>query len=391
MAEQVHAAPPIAMRIRSVDLLRGLVIILMALDHVRDFWGPTPAMPEDMEAPSLALFLTRWITHFCAPVFIFLSGTSAFLFAHNTHADQRTLSYFLATRGVWLIVIELVIVNFSWTLFMAGFMFVQVLWAIGWSMLFLALLIHLPLRAIAAIGLVMVFAHNMLDGISAQSLGSWAIPWAVLHEQYFFQLDGFWFGIMYPLIPWVGVMALGYVFGQVLVASGDQWRRAAVHTGLAAIGLFLILRLFNLYGDPNPWTMQEGFTQTLISFLNTEKYPPSLLFLLMTLGPVLLLMPYFENLHGKVTEWIGVFGRVPFFFYVLHVPVIHLGAIIWAQFMYGRIGWWMQGPDAYPAEYEQNLWLVWGVWLAVVALLFPVCRWYARLKRRRDDWWLKYL
>jgi len=392
MQDQTAAAPPLAVRIRSVDLLRGMVIILMALDHVRDFWGPSPGLPEDLESPSLELFLTRWVTHFCAPVFVFLSGTSAWLYARNTHADKFALSRFLAARGLWLIVVELTIVNFSWTLYMAGFVFVQVLWAIGWSMIFLALLVHLPLRAIAAIGFLLVFGHNLFDGINPDDLGAFGPFWAFLHVSYGWPIaDFFYFWIAYPVIPWIGVMALGYAFGAVLAAAETDWRKTAFRAGLAATVLFLLLRLLHGYGDPNAWDADGGAVRTLIEFLDVEKYPPSLQFLLVTLGPALMLMPLLENWRTRVSEWISVFGRVPFFFYVIHMPVIHLGAIIWSQFMFGKIEWQMQGPDAYPPAYEQNLWLVWGVWIAVVVLLYPACKWYAGLKRRRKDWWLSYL
>ena len=392
MQDQTAAAPPLAVRIRSIDLLRGFVIILMALDHVRDFWGPTPGLPEDLESPSLELFLTRWITHFCAPVFVFLSGTSAWLYAQNTNADRFALSRFLATRGIWLIIVELTVINFSWTLYSAGFVFVQVLWAIGWSMIFLALLVHLPVRIIAAIGLVMIFGHNLFDGINPETLGAFGPFWAFLHVSYGWPIEGwFYFWIAYPVVPWIGVMATGYAFGSLLASPGIDWKKIATRTGIAAVVLFLVLRLLHSYGDPNAWQVQPGFAQTLIGFLNVEKYPPSLQFLLMTLGPALIAMPFLERWRGRLAEGIAVFGRVPFFFYVIHMPVIHLGAIIWSQFMFGKIEWQFGGPDAYPPGYEQNLWLVWGVWVAVVLLLYPACKWYAALKRRRKDWWLSYL
>ena len=392
MQQQVAAAPPPAARIRSVDLLRGLVIILMALDHVRDFWGPSPGLPEDLDSPGLALFLTRWITHFCAPAFIFLAGTSAWLYARNTGASRAALSRFLVSRGIWLIVIELTLVNFSWTLYLGGFVFVQVLWAIGWSMIVLALLVHLPLRAIALSGLALVFGHNLLDGVDPAELGALGPLWAVLHvpQGYPAPLVGYFY-IAYPLVPWIGVMALGYVFGAVLTERPASWRRVAFFTGLAATLLFVVLRLLHGYGDANPWQAGDGTTNALIDFLNVEKYPPSLHFLLMTLGPALMAMPLLENWRGRLADVVSLFGRVPFFFYVIHMPVIHLGAIAWSLASFGAIEWQMRGPDAWPPEYEQNLWLVWGVWIGVTVLLYSACRWYAGLKRRRNDWWLRYL
>lgn len=386
------AAPPLRVRIMSVDLLRGLVMILMALDHVRDFWGPTPFDPLDLSQTSPALYFTRWITHFCAPVFIFLAGTSAFLYQRNTGASKRELSFFLATRGLWLIFIEATVVTFSWQL-AYNFVILQVIWAIGWSMLVLAVLVHLSVRAIAVISITIIALHNLLDGINAASFGDWHWLWAMLHQGFYFvPLDGFGVFLAYPLIPWVAVMAAGYVFGEILMRDPPARDRIMKRLGLALIFGFILLRALNVYGDLDPWTVQErGWFYTVLSFLDVEKYPPSLLYLMAMLGPALLLMPYLENWRGRAAEAVKVFGRVPFFFYVIHIPLINITASIYAELRYGSHGWWLQGPNAYPPDYEPSLLLTYAAWVATVAVLYPACRWYEQLKRRRSDWWLRYL
>lgn len=394
---QQMAAPPIADRIRSIDLMRGIVMVLMALDHVRDFWAPSPT-PEDMDDPGLALFLTRWITHFCAPVFVFLAGTSAFLYQQNTGCTDRELSRFLFTRGLWLVVVEVTIVNLGWGGPLAGFSFLQVIWAIGVSMMVLSLLVYLPIAAVTIFGFVLVVGHNALDGIRAVEMepGFMQVLWMFLHDGGWIPFGGeppawgLW--IAYPLVPWIGVMALGFAFGRALQQPrADRDRMMLVLGAFLTVG-WLVLRGFNIYGDPAAWVAVEGdASQTLINFLNAEKYPPSLMFLMMTMGPALMILPFLEDLRGRFVDAITVFGRVPFFYYVIHVPVIHLGAIVYSMLRYGTAGWWFAPPEQYPPGYEHNLWLAYGVWVAVLLLLYPVCKWYAALKRRRKDWWLSYL
>lgn len=390
---QTMAAPPVMDRIRSVDILRGFVMILMALDHVRDFWAPSP-LPEDMDEPGLALFMTRWVTHFCAPVFVFLAGTSAFLYQRNTACSDRHLSWFLFTRGAWLVVVEMTIVGLGWGTPFAGFSFLQVIWAIGMSMIVLSVLVYLPVALTAAIGLLMILGHNLLDGINAAAMepGFFQALWMFLHDGGFLPAGSWGFWIAYPLIPWIGVMAVGFAFGKLLQQPRVERDRTLVLLGSLLIIAWLVLRTFNIYGDPVAWSAVEGnASQSFINFLNAEKYPPSLIFLLMTLGPALLLMPFIENWRGKFVDAVTVFGRVPFFYYVLHIPLIHVTAAIYSMIRYGTAGWWFMPPDQYPPDYEHNLWLAYGVWVAVVLLLYPACRWYADLKRRRKDWWLSYL
>ncbi|MDX1454581.1 MAG: heparan-alpha-glucosaminide N-acetyltransferase domain-containing protein [Gammaproteobacteria bacterium] len=392
---QTMAAPPLKERIHSIDLLRGLVMIIMALDHVRDFWGPLPAQPEDMDEPGMALFLTRWITHFCAPVFVFLAGTSAWLYRSNTGCSQGELQKFLITRGLWLVVIEVTVVNMSWgAVWQMPFSFLQVIWAIGCSMIVLGLVLPLGVRAIAVLGLLLVFGHNLLDGIASQQFGDYAILWMLVHEQNFLPiLGGSWsLFIAYPLVPWIGVIMLGYAFGSLITSHPNGgWFGPTFKIGLAMTMLYIVLRLFGLYGDPVAWDSSGGFEAALISFLNVEKYPPSLHFLLMTIGPALMLMPWMEGLRGKAVDMISVFGRVPFFYYVIHLPLIHATAAIYLVLRYGSAGWQFAPPQAYPPEYSQSLLVVYAAWVGVIVVLYFPCRWYAALKRRRKDWWLSYL
>ncbi len=384
---------PASRRIDSIDLLRGLVIVLMGLDHVRDFFSPYPFQPENLEQASAALFLTRWVTHFCAPVFLLLAGVGASLWQAKGRS-RRQLSAFLATRGLWLILLEITVVNLGWLHFLYGsYVFIQVIWVIGCSMLFLAGLIWLPRWATASIGLLMVAAHNLLDGVQASDFGDWGLLWAILHEQFWQPLgDSFGLIVVYPLIPWLGVMALGYALGPVFRQRPEARRAVLTRVGLATTAAFLVLRLVNLYGDPNPWEVNgRGAVYTGLSLLNTTKYPASLLFLLMTLGPSIWLLPRLENLGGRLSRALVTFGRVPLFFYLVHVPVIHLVAAVYSSARYGGVGWWAQGPQSWPAGYVPNLALAWVIWVLVTVALYPLCLWFAGVKRRRKSPLLSYL
>jgi uncharacterized membrane protein len=369
-------------RIRSIDLIRGAVMVLMAIDHVRVFSG----VPAGGSTPSV--FFTRWITHFCAPAFIFLAGTSAYLYGRR-HAD---LSRFLVTRGAWLIFLELTFLRLAWAfnLDFAHYMLAGVIWVIGWSMIALALLSKLPRRAIAAIGLVIVFGHNVLDNTVNDSAPA---IWKLLYV-------GFWAGpigpltVLYSFIPWVGVMALGYVFGKVITRPQPKRDRVCLTIGISAIALFLILRGFNLYGDPRPWSSERmpGF----LSFLNTTKYPASLDFLLMTLGPTIALIPAMEKLRGPIASFLETFGRVPFFFYLLHIPLIHVLAIVVSMVRLGSVSPWLfanhpsdSGPP--PEGYTWSVPLLYFVWGIAIAILYIACRWFVRVKRSRSDAWLRYI
>jgi uncharacterized membrane protein len=374
-------------RLHSIDVLRGLVIVLMALDHVRDFFTGVRFDPLDLTQTDATLFLTRWITHFCAPVFILLAGVSAQLVSHRCTPAQ--LSRFLLTRGLWLIVLEFTVVNLALN-FNLGYQFgvlMQVIWVIGASMVVLAGLSRLPVWAVGTFGLVLIAGHNLLDGISPKAFGAWAPLWNVLHVQGVLP-----FGYLhYPLIPWVGVMAVGFALGTLYDMPGERRRRALLIMGGSAIAAFVLLRLANGYGDPTPWSPQKSLGFTLLSFINVEKYPPSLAYVLVTVGPALLALAAFESARGRIADILATFGRVPLFFYVLHFFLAHLAAGLTALAMgFGTTvltGFFI----SFPKEWGVSLPAVYFVWVLVVVTLYPACRWFAALKRRRKDWWLSYL
>jgi uncharacterized membrane protein len=378
-------------RLDSIDLLRGLVMVVMALDHTRDFFGATGMNPRDVADP--ALFLTRWITHYCAPTFIFLAGISAYLYGARGRSTAE-LSRFLLTRGFWLILIEFTLVRFGWSFSLKLDLFVmQVIWAIGASMVILAGLVYLPRWAIAAVGLVMIAGHNMLDGISAQQLGAAGWVWNVLHQQGLLQAaQAPKVYVLYPLIPWAGVMAAGYAVGPVFKLDDDSRRRWLLWTGVAVTAGFVALRATNLYGDPAAWSAQSDWLGTVLSFINCEKYPPSLLYLMMTLGPALILLALLELARGRLADWITTIGRVPFFYYVAHIILLHALAVAMAWVVLGDAGWMFgNGPPRKPAGYGLGLPGIYAVWLLVVVALYPLCRWFAALKQRRREWWWSYL
>jgi len=382
-------------RVEAIDVVRGIVMILMALDHTRDFVGNTRISPTDLRTATTALFFTRWITHLCAPSFFLLAGTGAYLTGRGRPTGERSRQLLL--RGLWLILLETVILrclawqfNFDFKLTM-----LVVLWALGWSMIVLAALIHLPIGAIAAFGLSMIAAHNLFDAVrSAHPL------WTVLHSPNFIlQTPERTVFVAYPLVPWIGVMAAGYALGPVWEWSRDRRRRVLARTGLALTAGFFVLRTMNVYGDPARWTTLATAGRTVLSFLNTTKYPPSLLFLLMTLGPALLLLSAFDRdepappaLRPALT-----IGRVPLFYYMLHAALIHVVAIAICYARYGEVHWMFESPSvsAYPITpppgWGLPLWGIYAVWIGVVAAMYPLCRWFAGFKARRRDWWLQYL
>ena len=386
-------------RLDSVDLLRGWIMVIMALDHVRDFFSRDAMLfdPTDLTQTTAPFFLTRWITHFCASVFFFLAGTGAFLSA-GRGKSKGELARFLATRGLWLVVLELTLVRFGWT-FAVDFQAValMVIWALGLSMLALAGLIYLPLSAIAVFGAVLVAGHNLLDGVNAKAFGSLSWLWTILHVQDGFQIaPGFSAFVVYPLIPWIGVMACGYAFGVLLRKERAERRAVLLRLGLALTAAFVVLRAINIYGDPRPWTVQTSAIRTVLSFLDCTKYPPSLLFLLMTLGPSIVLLALCDRHLGALSRPFIVIGRVPLFFYLLHLPLIHGLAVLFAYVRHGYAGAIWNGPvfdshaSAFPPNYGYGLAGVYAMWLLVILLLYPLCRWFAALKQRRRDGWLSY-
>lgn len=387
--------PPPSARLVPLDALRGLAMVLMALDHVRDYFTNIRFDPTDLTQTTLEVFLTRWVTHFCAPVFVALTGTAAFLAGQRRGPAE--LSRFLWTRGLWLVVLEFTVVRFGWMFNLDySLLFVQVIWAIGWSLVALAGLVRLPLRAIALVGAVLVLGHNLLDGVSPAAFGAFGWLWHLLHVPGPAQFPGgLTVFVAYPLIPWIGVMALGYAAGPVMQWEGERRRKALVLGGLAMTVAFLALRAANGYGDPVRWGAQYSSDITAVSFLNLTKYPPSLLFLLMTLGPALLVLALFETLPPGLLSPLVTFGRVPLFYYVLHLYVAHALAVVAAFVTLGRAGFLFSNMEGFlspPAEWGFRLRWVYVWWLVVVALCYPVCRWFARVKQeRRDLAWLSYL
>ena len=383
-------------RLDSIDILRGLVMIVMALDHTRDFFANGGFNPRDVADP--ALFLTRWVTHFCAPTFIFLAGISAYLYGaqgrNNQARSTADVSRFLLTRGIWLVLIEFTVVRLGWSFNLHFNYFVaQVIFAIGVSMVALAAFVHLPRRVIGAIGLAMIAGHNALDGIRAEQLGAAAPLWNLLHQPGIFDIaHGVKFYVLYPLIPWIGVMATGYAVGPVFMQERAARVQQLFMLGAAVTLGFVVLRAINLYGDPAPWAIQDTPLATVLSFINCEKYPPSLLYLGMTLGPALMLLAAFERARGPVAGWIATYGRVPFFYYVAHIFLLHALAVLFAWITIGEVGW-LFGPLAghKPTAYGFPLAGIYAVWIAVVLALYPLCRWFAGLKRRRTEWWWSYL
>lgn len=394
-AHDVTASPKSILarpRLDALDWLRGLAMVVMVVDHTRDFFAAGGFNPRDVNDPPL--FLTRWITHFCAPTFVFLAGISAHLY--GTRGRSRSeIRRFLLTRGLWLIFLELVVVRFGWT-FSVRFdlIILQVIWAIGVSALVLSALIYLPRKLIAAIGLLLVGAHNLLDRFTVAQMGSLGWLWMLLHQQGVLNPGGKPAMLaIYPLIPWVGVFTAGYAFGPAMEASPQLRRRWTLAMGAGLTCFFIALRATNLYGDPSPWSPHPQPLASLLSFLDCEKYPPSVLFLCMTLGPAMLLLSGAGELKGPLARILITFGRVPLFFYLAHIFLLHLMAVAWAQLRFGDSAWLFRGlpPMAKPAGYGFGLPTIYVLWLATVAMLFPLCRWFAALKQRRRDWWLSYL
>jgi len=381
-------------RIDSIDLLRGAVMVLMALDHVRDFIARGGDMnPRDVHEP--ALFLTRWITHFCAPVFILLAGMSAYLYGSRPGRSKGDLARFLVIRGAWLILLELTIVRVGWTFSVwPDFVVLQVIWAIGASMIALAGLIYVPRWAVATFALAMIVGHNALDGVTAQHLGAAGWVWNVLHQPEVFTVaPGVSLLALYPLIPWVAVMALGYALGPIMQLHESQRRRPLLTLGALTMIGFVTLRLTNLYGDPVAWAVQDEALATVLSFVNVEKYPPSMLFLMATLGPAMVVLAYAETWRGRVANALVTFGRAPMAYYVVHVFLIHAIAVAVWWFTAGDVAWLFSSLpiDARPNDGGLPLWGVYAMWVLVVAALYPLCKWVAAVKARRKGWWLSYL
>ena len=385
-------------RVQSIDLLKGLVMVIMALDHTRDYFHSYSFVfdPTDPKHTSWYIYFTRWITHYCAPTFSLLAGVSAYLASRRK--TKKELSVFLFKRGLWLVFIETTIVNFAW-FFDVEFRTIGLatIWSLGISMMFLAALIHLPGRAILAFSVVVIFAHDLLDAIHFKG----SILWAMLHSADFstFKIsDNFNLFIGYPVIPWIAVMSLGYSLGPLYNSDFDVAKRKHIFNsiGIVSILLFIIIRSINVYGDPFGWQHFDTFSKSMMSFLNPNKYPPSLLYLLMTLGVGFLFLANSENGRGKVVDFFCVYGRVPFFYYVLHLYLIHFLAMVVAQFTgYGYqsmlLADWVSAVPALKG-FGFPLWVVYMVWIGVVVALYPLCNMFDNYKRKhKEKRWLSYL
>jgi uncharacterized membrane protein len=391
------AAEAARQRIESVDVVRGIIMILMALDHVRDFFGSLAVSPTNLATTTPELFLTRWITHICAPVFFLLTGTGAYLALRRR--SRRELSRFLLTRGIWLIVLEVVVVRFALQFnFDYRLTVLTVIWALGWAMIVLSALVFLPTRAIVAVGVVLIAAHNLLDSIPATALGPLAPLWSILHAPGVLLPgpDHVVF-VAYPLIPWIGVTAVGYGLGAIYRWDADRRKALLLRLGIGLTAAFVVLRAINVYGDPVAWTSQRSPVFTALSFLNANKYPPSLLFLVMTLGPAMLLLRAVDSRTPRFLRPALIIGQVPLFYYLTHFFLIHLLAVVVCYIRYGDAHWMFESPSldkfpiTQPPGWPSGLPVVYMIWVGVVVAVYPLCRWFAGVKQRRTDWWLSYL
>lgn len=397
----ISAADQRAYRLSSIDMLRGLVILIMPLDHTRDFFSVSMSIdPLSDPNVSLPLAFTRWITHFCAPVFVFLAGTSAGLMV--TRKLPSELFQFLLTRGLWLIFVEMFVLSTAVTFAPGGIeqlsgqtlVFMQVLWAIGASLVLLAILQFLGRKTCLALGALIVLGHNALDGhwpTSASIMDTSPPLWAALHVPMAKVAGPFFFVLLYPLLPWLGVMLLGFGAAALFEREPVARNHALLLWGLGITALFIVLRWIDNYGEPNHWEAHTRGAATVIDFLNTTKYPPSLLFIAMTLGPAAILCAFADRMRGFVKDTLVMYGRVPFTFYVPHFFVLHLLSLGLGALQGVPVSQLLTFPAFFPPNYGVSLLAVYGVWLLVIVLLYPLCRWMADLKARSRAWWLSYV
>lgn len=399
------------LRLDAIDFVRGVVMILMILDHTRDFVhaGAQFSNPLDPATTTILLYVTRWVTHLCAPTFVLLAGLGVGL-RRIRGATPSELAWFLFTRGLWLVIAELTIfrVIIWWNVDLRFLAFLQVIWAIGWSMIGLSLIVRLPLAAIGAIAAIIVLGHNLLDRVpvgfwvpgAPNPPGPLAILWILLHQSSFFTVGpgGPIVFARYPILPWFGVIAAGYVMAAIYAWPADRRRRALVGTALAMTALFLVLRTWNLYGNPAHWAPQPTVVQSAMAFMDVEKYPPSLQYLLITLVPALLTLALLDGrtIAGGLGGAIVTFGRVPFFFYVLQWNTAHIAGIIVTAALGKSIGpYFMNLLDLFstqpPPDFGGPLWTVYVSWILSLIVIYPLCRWFAGVKARRRDWWLSYV
>jgi uncharacterized membrane protein len=385
-------------RITSIDLLRGVVMVVMALDHIRDYFHAEAFLydPNDLTQTSPAIFLTRYITHYCAPVFVFLAGTSAFLVGQRK--GKTALSSWLIKRGVWLVIVEVVIIKFGWYFKMDMTRIdLMVIWILGMSMIFLAGFIHIPAKFMIAISILVVCTHNLFDAVMAQDV-MFPNLWILMHRFEEFQVGQINFWSVYPLIPWIFVMPLGYHFGAYFDKSFDSKLRVKRFTqiGLVLTLIFILLRFTNFYGDMISWEAQKNGVFTFLSYLDLTKYPPSLLYLLVTLGPSILLLAAAENWHDVWAKRLIVIGQVPMFFYIIHIYLIHILAVF-AALLTGYslsdmiIEIWVNYEPSLKG-YGFSLWVVYAIWIIMIIGLYPICKRYNIYKaNNRSKWWLGYL
>jgi uncharacterized membrane protein len=373
------------------------VMILMALDHTRDFIGNAAANPTNLATTTAALFLTRWVTHFCAPTFSLLTGVGAFLMLRRK--TKREVSWFLLTRGVWLIVLEATVSRFLWQFNVDYHVtYLIVLWALGWSMIVLSALVFLPTSAIATISIATIALHNMFDGMGAPASSAGRLAWFILHRPGpLYAREGMMWFLGYPLVPWIAIMSLGFAIGVVFTWPAERRRAFLTRAGLACVAAFFVLRTINVYGDPFRWSVQRSSGFTILSFMNVTKTPPSLLFVLMTVGAAMLFLRAADSSRPNLLRPALTIGRVPMFYYIGHVLVLHLIVTIEAFVRYGNAAVVTQSPTldrfpfTQPPGWAASLPVVYAAWALVVVILYPCCRWYARYKAEHDYGWLSYL
>ncbi len=383
-------------RFEALDLLRGLTIVIMALDHSRDFFsmGFVLSSPLDLSLTNMAVFLTRWVTHFAAPTFMFLAGIG--LYFASARRTKNELAFLAFSRGLWLILLELTLVGFFWS-FSTDFYYkpkVAVLFAIGISMIAMAGLVYLPRWAIALVALTMILGHNAFDGVQPEYFGTFSWAWQLLHVPGSFYVGIFEVQVIYTFIPWIGVMASGYLLGPIVKMPKNDRKRIFLQIGIFLIVAATLLRIFNIYGDPSLWSMQNSLEHTIMSFLNFTKYPPSLIYVSYILGFAILLMSLLDRPLPRWAHPFSILGRVPFLFYVLHIPLLHLGGVALAMLYFGNADWLLQsplGPTPEGLSYEYELLPTYLGWVIVVWMLYYLCRWFADIKASRKDWWLSYL
>ena len=374
---------PFASRLISLDIARGVVMILMAIDHVRVYSG----LPAG--GPTPGIFFTRWVTHFCAPAFVFLAGTGAFLYGRKLNS-KKSLAWYLFTRGLLLVVLELTLIRFTWTFnfHYSEFILAGVIWMLGWCMVMMAALIWLPTWAVGTIGLLMIIFQSVFQKIATVLPGTLRSYYSFLYTS---GVEGpSWIAILYVLIPWIGVMAAGYAFGTIMTRDSDRRRRMCIIIGLVMTALFLILGPIALHFDQPP----RNPVPLLFQLLNQQKYPPSQLFLLMTLGPTILLIGLVEGAQNAVAKIISTVGRVPLFYYLMHIPLIHISAILVDRFVLHsfEMKWFATAPfTGVPPDHRWALWLLYIVWAADVVILYLACKWYAGVKVRHPNSLLRYI